>query len=77
MPRLLALCFHIDLSRGHANNFHVQNVTWALADKLIMKSAGSVLQETIGYNIYKTFEDLFLSQERQNNMLFEEIQSED
>jgi len=30
-----------------------------------------------GYDIYKTFEDLFLSQDKRDNMIFKGIQSED
>jgi len=77
VPGSLALCFDIDLSGGHTNNFLVQIVTRVLVDKLVVKSIGTILQDTVGYNIYKIFEDLFLSQEKQDNMLLEGIQSED
>jgi len=39
--------------------------------------AGRTLQDTVGYDIYKTFEDLFLSQEERDNRILEGIQSED
>jgi len=65
----LALRFDIDLSGGHANNFLVQNVTRALVDKLVVKFAGTILQDTVGHNIYKIFEDLFLSQEKRDGMI--------
>ena len=58
MPGSQSLVFDIDLSGGHANNFLVQDVTRALVDKLVVKFAGSILQDTVGYDIYKTFEDL-------------------
>jgi len=77
VPGSLALRLDINLSGGHANNFLVQNVTRALVDKMVVKFAGTVLQETISYDIYKIFEDLFLSQEKRDNMLLEGIQSED
>jgi len=51
---------------GHANNFLVQNFTRALVDK----------QDMVGYDIYKTFEDLFLPVERRDNMVPEGIQSD-
>ena len=35
VPGSLALCFNIDLSGGHANNFLVDNVGRALVDKLV------------------------------------------
>jgi len=77
VPDSLALLFDIDLSGGHANNFLVQNVMWALVDKLLVKFVGTVLQEMVDYDIYKTFEDLFLSQEKQrDSMILEGIQSE-
>jgi len=77
MPGSLSLLFDIDLSGGHANNFLVQNVTRALVDRLAVKFAGEILQDTVGYDIYKTFEDLFLSQEKRDGMTLEGIQSED
>ena len=48
-----------------------------LVDKLVVKFAGTILQDTVGYNIYKTFEDLFSPREKQDNMVPEGIQSED
>ena len=77
VPGLLALVFDIDLSGGEANNFLVQNITRALVDRLVVKFAGTTLQDTVGYDIYKTFEDLFLSQEARDNRILEGIQSED
>ena len=77
VPGSLALHFNIDLSRGHANNFLVDNVGRALVDKLVVKYSSTILQDTVGYDIYKIFEDLFLSQEERDNMLQDGIQSED
>ena len=77
VPGSLALLFDIDLSGGQANNFLVKNVTRALVDKLVVKFAGSILQDTVGYDIYKTFEDLFLSQEKRDGTIIKGIQSED
>jgi len=73
----LSLIFNIDLSGGHANNFLVQNVMRALVDRLHVRFGGSTLQDTVGYGIYKIFDDLFLSQEERNNRILEGIQSED
>lgn len=72
----LALCFDIDLS-GHACNFLVQNVMRALVDKVVVKFAGTILQDTVGYDIYKTYEEFFLSGQKRANMVPEGIQSED
>ena len=77
VPNTLALIFDIDLSGGHANNFLVQNVSHALVDKLVVKFAGAVLDETVGHDIFKTFQDLFLPGEKRDNMVPEGIQSED
>ena len=65
------------LAAGHANNFLVQNVSWALVEKLVLKFAVTTLQDIVGYDIYKTFEDLFLSENERNNMILDGIQSED
>jgi len=77
VPDSLALVFDIDLSGGEANNFLVQNVTRALVDGLVVSFAGRTMQDTVGYDIYKTFEDLFLLQEERDNRILEGIQSED
>ena len=77
VPNSLALVFNIDLSVGHANNFLVQNVSRALVDKLVVKFGGTQLEQTVGYDIYKTFQDLFLPGEKRDNMVLEGIQSED
>ena len=73
----LALVFNINLTGGHANNYLVQNVSWALVDKLHVKFAATSVQDTDGYDIYKIFEDLFLSADERANMLSEGIQSVD
>ena len=75
VPGSLALIFNLHLTGGHANNYLVQNVSRALVDKMVVKFAGHVLQETVGYDIYKIFEDLFLPKEERENMLLEGIQS--
>ena len=77
VPGSLALRFNIDLSGGHANNFLVDNVGRALVEKLVVKYFGTILQDTVDYDIYKIFEDLFLSQEERDNMLQDGIQGED
>jgi len=59
VPGSLALRFDIDLSGGHDNNFLVQNVTRALVSKIVVKFAGTILQDTLSYGIFKIYEDLF------------------
>ena len=77
VPSSLALIFDVDLTGGHTNNFHVQNVSRALVDKLVVKFEGTTLEETVGHNIYKTFQDLFLPGKEHDNMVPEGIQSND
>ena len=77
VPNTLALIFDIDLSGGHANNFLVQNTSRALVEKLVVKFAGTVLDDTVGHGICKTFQDLFLPGEKRDNMVPEGIQNED
>ena len=75
----LALVFSINLkvTGAHINNYLVQNVSRALVDQFRVKFAGTPVQVTDSYNIYKTFEDLFLSRDERENMLSEGIQSAD
>jgi len=77
VPGSLALRFDIDLSGEHANNFLVQNVSWALVDQPVVKFESHTLEDTVDYDIYKTFEDLFLLGEKREYMVPERIQSED
>ena len=77
VPGSLALCFDIDISGGHANNFLVQNVSRALVSKMTVKFGGTTLEETVDYDVYKPFQDLFLPGEKRDNMVPEGIQSED
>ena len=77
VPGSLALVFNINLTGGHANNYLVQNVSRALVDKLHVKFAYTSVHEMAGYDIYKIFEDLFLSEDERANMLSEGIQSVD
>ena len=65
VPGSLALRFDMDLSGGHANNFLVQNVTRALVDKMVVKFAGRILQDTVGFDVYKIFEDLSFHRKRE------------
>ena len=77
VPNSLALVFDVDLSGGHANNFLFQNVSRALVHKLVVKFEGTILEETVGYDIYKIFQALFLPGEKRDNMVPEGMQSED
>ena len=48
MPGSIALLFYLDLAWGLVDNFLVQNFSHALFDKMIVKYAGHVLQDTLG-----------------------------
>ncbi|CAH3194445.1 unnamed protein product, partial [Porites evermanni] len=73
MPGSLALRFSFVLAGGNANNFLVQNILRALVNKFTVKYAGTTLQDTSGYDIYKCFEVLFLPLHvRCNNIMSEQ-----
>ena len=77
VPGSLVLRFDINLSGGHANNFLVQNVSRALVRQLVVKFGGTTLDDTVDYDIYKIFTDLFLPSEKCDNMVPDGIQSAD
>ena len=77
VPSSLVQRFDINLSGGHANNFLVQNVSRALVSQLVVKFRGTTLDDTLDYDIYKTFTDLFFCSEKRENMVAEGIQRED
>ena len=79
VPGTLSLLpvFNIDLTGGHANNYLIQNVSRALVDRFVVKYAGTTVQDTNGYDIYKIFEDLFLSTDESEEKILEGLQSED
>ena len=76
VPGSLALIFDLTVS-GHANNFLVNNVSRALVNRLTVKFAGEILQDTDDYDLFKLYEDLFLTEKERANRLSEGIQSED
>ena len=75
VPGSLALVFDIDLTGGHANNYLVQNVPRAPVSRLTVTFGGIPVQDTNGYDIYRIFDDLFLSVYERDEMLMEGIQS--
>ena len=72
----LAVVFYLTVS-GQARNFLVNNVSRNLVDRLTVKFAGEMLQDTDGYDFFKLYEDLFLTPFERSNRLSEGIQSED
>ena len=76
VPGSLAVIFDLTVS-GQANNFLVNNVSRALVKQLTAKFAGEILQDTDGYDLFKLYADLFLTEKERANRLSEGIQSED
>jgi len=80
VPGTLCLRFNISglnaAAGGHDGNYLAQNVSRALVSKMVVKFAGTILQDTDGYDLFKIYEDLFLSQEQRKDMILEGIQSE-
>lgn len=77
VPGSLALMCKIDLSGGHADNVVVMNVSRALIERMILKLGGQTIDDIQHYNVYKTFDDLWLSREKRDGMILEGIQSLD
>ena len=70
-----SLCLRFDIvvvtkaaDGSHANNYLVQNVLRALVSKMVVKFAGTIFQDTDGYDLFKIYEDLFLSQEHTSEL---------
>ena len=53
----------------------VSNVARALVDRLTVKFAGEIAQDTDGYDLFKLCEDLFLTKNERASMFREGIQS--
>ena len=70
----LSLIFDLKVS-GHTINYVVNNVSRALVDRLTRKFAGEIEQETDGYDPFKLYEDLLLTEKERANMFREGIQS--
>ena len=54
----------------------MNNVSRALVNRLTVKFAGEILQDTDAYDLFKLYEDLFLTEKERANRLSEGIQSE-
>ena len=76
VPGSLSSIFDMAVS-GHANSYIVNNVARALVDRLTVKFAGEIAQDTDGYDLFKLFEDLFLTENERTSMFREGIQSDD
>ena len=65
MPGSLSLIFDLAVS-GHTNNYIMNVVARALFDRLIMKFAREIAQDTDDYDLFKLSEDLFLTENEKN-----------
>ena len=72
----LSLIFDLAAS-GHANNYNVNNVARALADRLTVKFAGEIVQGIDGYDPFKLYEDFLLAENEKASMIREGIQPVD
>ena len=73
----LSLIFDSTVS-GESNNFLVNNALRALVTQLTVKFAGEIVQDTDGYDLFKLYEDLFLTESERESIMFREgSQSED
>ena len=74
VPGSLALIFNLDV-KGQVDNYLVNNVLRALIDRMTVKYAGEILQDTDGFDLLKLYEDLFLMEKERANMTEYGIQS--
>ena len=68
VPGSLGLIFDLVVS-GHADNFLVKNVSRALFSSLKIKFAGEIVVDTDGWDLFKLWEDLFLTKHERENLL--------
>ena len=76
MPGPLSLIFDLAVS-GHTNNYIMNVGARALFDRLIMKFAREIAQDTDDYDLFKLSEDLFLTENERVRMFREGIQPVD
>ena len=55
----------------------MNNVARALVDRLTVKFAGEIAQDTDSHDLFKLCEDLFLTENERTSMFREGIQSDD
>ena len=75
VPGSVYLTFDRNVS-GHANNTLVNNVGRNLVKRQRVLFGGEVLQDTLVYDLFQTYHDLFLSKDERDDMLRYEVSSE-
>ena len=76
-PNCFKLLADVDLSEGDENNFLVNNFGRAVVSMLTVKFGGQLLNQIMGYDIYKIYEDLYLPRMKRSNMIEQGVQSVD
>ena len=69
------LVFNLSIS-GHENNTVVNNISRNLVKRQRVVFGGESLQDTMNYDLFQTYHDLFLQKEERENMLRHGISSE-
>ena len=72
VPGSLSLIFDLTVST-EANNFLLNNVLRALVDRLTVEFTEEIIQDTDGYDLFKPYEDLFLTVSERTDMFRELI----
>ena len=75
VPGSVYLTFDLNVS-GHANNTLVNNVGRNLVKCQRVLFGGEVLQDTLDYDLFQTYHDLFISKDKRDDMLRHGISSE-
>ena len=75
VPGSLFLLFDLTIS-GHENNTVVNNISRSLVKRQRVVFGGESLQDTMNYDLFQTYHDLFLPKEERENMLRHGISSE-
>ena len=75
VPGSVFLLFDLTVS-GHENNTVVNNISRNLVKRQRVVFGGESLQDTMNYDLFQTYHDLFLPKEERENMLRHGISSE-
>ena len=75
VPGSVFLVFNLTIS-GHENNTVVNNISRNLVKRQRVVFGGETLQDTMNYDLFQTYHDLFLPKEERENMLRHGISSE-
>ena len=75
VPGSVFLLFDLTVS-GHENNTVVNNISRSLVKRQRVVFGGESLQDTMNYDLFQTYHDLFLPKEERENMLRHGISSE-